>query len=441
MKRILYISIALFFVLSCAENNELFEESSTARVNQQIADYTELLVNAECGWKMELYPSPSRLGGYNFWFDFDENGRVLMACDLQNDTQESSYSLNSGEGIVLNFDTYSLLHILADPKYSPAGTGYGADFELVVKRATVDSLICYGRKNGRPMILTRANESDWTSRSQLMQNEVTLSPYQENAPFFRNVRINGEGICTFLYSANTRFIQYFYVDAVSGETKSGQSPVLFTKEGFTLHRGLYINGVYLKDFTYEAESNQFVFEESGTLTMEHESAVEFDNAWDDFYKTSGGSLYSTSADFLTLFNEAKTYEPGLITLQFYWNISGYRLFSFVFYEGDGAGGYSTTPYWIYSYIGSIKSPGEDCVIFIPMLDADGNKVFMGGSDTDPNQINRTFFGNTARSRKFNELLDLIYDDKGFTIIPISDKQYYLISKSKSNYWLIMNTFN
>lgn len=442
MKRILYITIGCLLTFSSCSNEseEAFGNSSLERIEHSIQKYDDLLKSSEYGWKMKYFPNETKIGGYNFLFKFDEGNKVKMATDFRENEEVSTYSFYGGQGVVLSFDTYNFLHILADPSYMPAGTGYRGDYEMIVERVTPDSLICLGRKWKQPMVFTKATAEDWTEMDVLRNNEMVLAPLMENVPFFRNVRLAEKAIATFLYEPNNRFIEYYYLNS-DGRTESGEIGVVFSREGFSLKKEININGVLLKDFVFDSESGGFTFGEQGTLTMEHESAVEFKDAWDDFYKTDGGGLYRTSKDFLNLFNEAKELEPGLTTLQLYWNMNGLRMFSFIFIEELNKQSEETRPIWFHSLIGNIKSPEDDCAIFQPYIDKQtGLRVVLPGSVDVEDDLNRLFVEENESSKKMGEILDFFYDPSGFTIIPTADGKFYLISKSRSNYWLMFNTF-
>ncbi|MFV0483131.1 MAG: DUF4302 domain-containing protein [Bacteroidales bacterium] len=455
MKKILvyFLFASTFMVMSCSDDLEIFDKPSTERVSEQISEYNKVLLSADNGWKMAYFPDASRLGGYNFLFDFKEDGRVTMRGDVSTSNfeqgeHESSYSFNDGQGVVLSFDTYNALHILADPGFVPAGTGYRGDFELVVERVSEDSVICHGRKWNQPMILTRASADDWTDGvEEIENNELALAPAQANVPFFRNLSVDGKALGTFLYDLLSRYIEYYYVDDETGETKSGSCGVAFTREGFSLQRPIVINGVTLKDFKHDASTGGFVFGSNGAITMEDESIVEFEDAWDDLYQYTGASLYRASKDFNTLFNDADAFEPDLTTLQFYWNINGYRQISLILSDDQGDTNSDNDSIRLYhSLMSDINSPGEDNVFFTAAINADTQQRIMGksGNVSDASlteELNRLFFADTPESDSFNAILDLFYEVGGFSVIPMSDGRFYLISKTHSNYWVILTPFD
>ncbi|MFV0291514.1 MAG: DUF4302 domain-containing protein [Mangrovibacterium sp.] len=437
MKKYIYLFMALI-AFSCSEDDRIFDQESTERIAETLTEYNELLLSSANGWKMQYFPDPDRLGGYNFLFKFEEDNRVVSQSDFNNSERESSYKLYDGQGAILSFDSYSLLHILADPGANPVGTGYGGEFELVIERSTADSLICKGRKWKQPMILTRATAEDWAGMDEIKANEMILAPVTENMPFFRNLRVGGNGIATFLYEYTNRFVEYYYNDE-KGDTQSGLVGIVFSRHGFSLEHEININGTLLKDFKLDASKQFYTFGENGTITIDHYSSVEFKDAWDSFYKIDGSSLSRSSLDFYSLFEDVQELEPGFATLQVYWNMSNLKLFSFVFVESSEE---ASVTKWYHSVIGNIDSPGEDNVTFHQRLDdATGLPLVLTNIADNQSEIDRLFYEENESSARIQKITDFFYDPEGFTVIPNSGgATFYLISKSRSNYWLLFTAY-
>ncbi len=434
MKKIPYILTILLLVLSCTPvNNEVFDDPAHERLEALYSEYNQILLAAQNGWKMQYFPDTSRVGGYNILFKFEDDMRVTMLSDFNKEEKTSSYKFYGGQGVVLSFDSYSFLHVLADPGYYPGGLGFGGDFEMLVKQASTDSVICEGRKWKKDMILTPATAEDWSKMNELRENENRLAPAVANLPFFRNINKNGEGLATLLYDAEDRFVEYFYNDE-EGNLQSGKMGVIFTREGFSLQRKINVKGTELKDFVYNEASGDFEFGENGTLAIEHESSVVFNGAWDKFYRKDGGTLAGGSNDFHELYKSIRELEPELAALQVYWNISGYRMFSFIFVYGEDTD--EPILNWYHTVIGNIDSPGEDCAIFKQQIDPDTDLPLISTDPRYEDEKSRLFFEDNESAEKVRQILDLFYDPKGFTIIPVGDNNFYMISKARSNYWMM-----
>lgn len=432
MKGLIYILMCLLLAFTaCSDEDSNFKEDSNGRIDEVLVNCDATLKASPHGWKMQYYPDSRRTGGYNFLFQFKENGRVTTSTDFRDDVQTSSYKFYGGQGAVLSFDSYSPLHVLADPGYFPTGTGFRGDYELVIEKVTADTVYCRGRKWRQPMILVKAQQDDLAGMEKIKDNERRLAPAGENIPFFRNLKLNDSGLATFLYDIENRFVEYYYHDDKK-TVQSGRVAICFSKDGFSLHESITINEVVLKDFVYDEGADCFVFGKSGQIISEHSSIVKFEGAWDAFYEKTGGSLYQTSRDFSTLFIDAKKYVPELVTLQLHWNIQGMQFFSFVLVNEKNV------PRWFHSVVGDIDNTDQGETIFMPLI-RDGIRLVIPNTPNDEDECQQLFYGGDETSDALNKILDLFYDPAGCTVIPTASGNYYLISRSRSNYWMLFRT--
>ena len=166
-KSIIYLLFASVFFLSCESNDDsVFEESADARLNAALVSYEKQLVEAPYGWNAVIYPGGG--GSYGFYFKFDDKNRVTMFSDFSDESaaksKESSYRLKAVQTPVLIFDTYSYLHVLADPDREvnggETGLGLSSDFEFSIFPDSVktESITLVGRKNKSRLVLTKATQ-------------------------------------------------------------------------------------------------------------------------------------------------------------------------------------------------------------------------------------------------------------------------------------------
>ena len=128
------------------------------RLNAALASYEKQLVEAPYGWNAVIYPGGG--GSYGFYFKFDDKNRVTMYSDFSDASaakpKESSYRLKAMQTPSLIFDTYSYLHVLADPDRSvnngELGEGLLSDFEFSIygDSLTADRMAFVGRKKPEP---------------------------------------------------------------------------------------------------------------------------------------------------------------------------------------------------------------------------------------------------------------------------------------------------
>src|SRR5690242_1367898 len=151
MKKILYILLLTVPVAACHKDKAAFDKSADDRINEQLQNYQSTITGSANGWTATLVTG---LGNtYSFYFRFNESNRVFMNCDFDTTTagvqKESSFRLKSLQQPCLIFDTYSYIHMLADPDASVNGGYYGggliSDFEFSIDTCTADSILLTGR--------------------------------------------------------------------------------------------------------------------------------------------------------------------------------------------------------------------------------------------------------------------------------------------------------
>lgn len=169
MKRFSLYNILVFLVLtitSCQKEPVPVLGDPDERINQTLSAYKEQLVSAEFGWNGQIFTKLG--GGYSFHFVFHEDGRVEMVGDLTTETvttvNESTWRLKSSQQSLLIFDTYSYLHLLADPNRNvfdgQPGQGYGSDYEFAFLRSAGDTLYFQGKLNKIDFYMVKATQQD-----------------------------------------------------------------------------------------------------------------------------------------------------------------------------------------------------------------------------------------------------------------------------------------
>jgi hypothetical protein len=237
MKNItLYISV-IFLVVACSKEKPAFDKDADDRINEQLANYQSVITGSANGWTATLV---TRLGStYSFYFRFNESNRVVMYCDFDSTTagvqKESSYRLKSLQQPSLLFDTYSYVHMLADPDASVNGGYYGgglfSDFEFAIDTCTTDSIVLTGRFNGSSAILRRASAQDraaWENK-QVRNNLVGLLNLGKILNYFKRLNYNGT---EYEIQINTVFktAVITWKDA-SGTTHTITTPYFFSAAG------------------------------------------------------------------------------------------------------------------------------------------------------------------------------------------------------------------
>ena len=278
MKKILLLLGIIIAATACKQDdNRIFEESSTLRVREVLAECAAAVTDAEFGWKMLYMPAPSEYGGYTVVIDFIDDKNVRMKGDfwvtlynIEDGTysnveteSESTYSFNASQGPVLSFDTKSVIHQLSDPSVAPQGIGLKGEFEFVIDRITPDSLVFTGKKYGHRIVMHKATEEDWANMDIQRRNLESLAP-ETNASFFRSLSMN-QTAANFTYVPDTRTVNYIYTDDVDKKIHTGKAGVYGTVDGVKFLPKIKVGGVVVDGLKYNPEANSFEVASQGVM--------------------------------------------------------------------------------------------------------------------------------------------------------------------------------
>lgn len=162
--KLLFCCVALlaFTLQSCSnKEEEIFEESPSARL-QALMDKTQAtLVSSENGWVMDYFPDRDlSYGGFLYILKFNKQS-VEAYCELSDDLSESIeslYKLSNDDGAVLSFDSYNeFLHFFATPS-SGRYEAYDGDFEFKIMKVEDDLITLKGKRSGNAIYLHRLKE-------------------------------------------------------------------------------------------------------------------------------------------------------------------------------------------------------------------------------------------------------------------------------------------
>ena len=167
----LLLAASVLFTACDLKEDYSSSESPDEKLIKILAEYSEALTSAPNGWILSVNTEVS--GGYNHWVTFDKSSRVVMLSDMDatwivnpswgveptsTTPIESSYRLKAAQMPSLIFDTYTYVHLLADPQaldnaYRPGnggsanGDGLKSDFEFYFQG--IDNGKIYLREIGR----------------------------------------------------------------------------------------------------------------------------------------------------------------------------------------------------------------------------------------------------------------------------------------------------
>lgn len=270
MKKILYLIVFFTSILlfSCTpQEDDLFDDSSSNRIDAALKAHQEVLKGAENGWLMEFFPATDqRYGGFNLLTAFTDSEAIFAGeIDSSNETSLGMYSLKQSAGPVLTFDTYNdVFHFFSNPNSSVSGVGddgegMGGDFEFLVIKATQDSIILKGKKTANKIVMTPLGKdvvwSDFLDEINDAADEMAFNTFEYH--------VNGKIIKA---TVNYRTLNFVYNDESGNELKETASYIQ-TVSGYKLYEPITIGGVTVSEFIYDAGSESFAAKENADAKL------------------------------------------------------------------------------------------------------------------------------------------------------------------------------
>lgn len=228
---------ALSFQSCLFEQKDIFEESSSNRLQHALEAAQKVLVSAENGWLFEMYPDKDQsYGGYAFVCKFNEK-TVEVYTELAEDASESVtsyYKMSSENGPVLTFDTYNdYLHLFATPWGSSSGyEAYHGEYAFVIEKVEDDLITLRGSRTGNVMYLRKMNDSglSYIEKVNEVNGKLIMSALTGS--------INGKKVDVDVDLDNRNLA--FIVDG--DEENAVETAFCVTDTGFRLYEGVEVAG-------------------------------------------------------------------------------------------------------------------------------------------------------------------------------------------------------
>lgn len=167
-------------VQSCVmEEEDLFDESATQRLENKKEETFNVLFDSQAGWVMNYFPTNEKdVIGCPFLVKFTRSGQDGVALfAVQNDSVGTGkYMVNDeptpmdivfDNGPVLTFNSYNdIFHAFSDPKESDwsfdqgTGVGLGGDYEFIIIDVAPDEVLLKGKKRGTYTVLRKFDTTE-----------------------------------------------------------------------------------------------------------------------------------------------------------------------------------------------------------------------------------------------------------------------------------------
>lgn len=271
MKKILIYTLFAFALLSgCKKDeNELIDgEKPEERVTGSLTKYQDQLTASPYGWK--AYLATGNGNGFSFYLNFNKTNRVTMLGDLDVEPAsvpfESSYRLKASQAPSLLFDTYSYMHLLADPNPNTfggaSGWGFYSDFEFNFGKQSGDTIMLEGKFLGSQLMLIKATQQEQTAYN----SKGLLTSILNSVGFFDssdNLYVTfGDGV-----KVQTSFNYTNKQMALTWDDKgtfTSATPFAFTLTGIELFGGVTYKDKTISSFTWDAAKKLLYTTVAGT---------------------------------------------------------------------------------------------------------------------------------------------------------------------------------
>jgi len=213
-KHLLYILLFTLALGACKKDTtEPVIGNVDDRLSATLTEYQTKLTGAEFGWRGFLLTDSKVVA--TFLFSFTDKNRTTMSADFKPTPAESSYRLKALQRPTLLFDSYSTLHLLADPTPSvlggTTGSGYFADFEFAFLSSSADTIKLEGTFNKSKLILVRSKSAAENSDA-LTSPEAMATTLSKLRTYFKRTTIGGAN-CEVRIDVGQNIIGFNYLDA------------------------------------------------------------------------------------------------------------------------------------------------------------------------------------------------------------------------------------
>lgn len=229
------------------ETTDVFETSSSARMQQFIQETSDILLSQKT-WFMDYYAGTDKqYGGYAYVLEFGKHSVVVSSELDPENSYESLYRFTSDNGPVLTFDTNNpVLHYFATPS-SVAYEAMNGDFEYMILEYSAEKITLLGKRSGNRYYLLPYNSEekplDYVSKVSALAEEF-------RAPAFEGTI--GDSPVTGTVDINNRWITIVYGE---GEDDYAKSAFVFTDNGLRLYSPIVVNGCTFDYLWYVSNNN------------------------------------------------------------------------------------------------------------------------------------------------------------------------------------------
>lgn len=431
-KNILLVSL-LFIVVgfySCKnEEDPILCDTAKARIDNEIDKYQSLLLESDGYWKLE-YQVEGIEEPLLVLMRFENDGKVWMFTKLNKNVLQSTWRLTAEEGLVMSFDTYNFLHVLADPMNEPKGYGLMGDFEFIVDHHDADNIYTLGRKHHQDIVFERSSKLDWDAMNAVMDNEDALFD-KETGSLFRVLKdASDKPILTLLFDPVNYLVSAYYYEDFDESKQFVYVPgveYIIDSEALLFPTKLEVNDLSFDKLIFSEDKKELLSEDGNLKFVISHTPTTFYGAVDDlihgwascevvgFSPTMGIGFQKLLSDFPRIEKVFISIDfmgsPGLVLR----NLKKNGFFCGIEFDED-------------QFIGDKE---KDIIRLIPTGEYNVFGIFMSQEHKDMCEEMLVSDGCRYIYQKLDE------NEQGSSVIPIGSNIYFIVSRYDSSNWVLV----
>ncbi|MBR3388104.1 MAG: DUF4302 domain-containing protein [Bacteroidales bacterium] len=311
MKRtVIAALLAVFAALSfssCVRDEEpVFDESASVRLQNALKNAQTVLVGAENGWRMFYYPDPDQAyGGYLYTMKFTQED-VEVWSDLFEGSVKSLYKMTTDSGPVLSFDTGNFnFHYFATPSGSQKNL-YGesdryqarkGDFEFLIISSSPDEVVLKGKRSGNKIVMRPLSGSETPESVAQAAASCGGSVFVSS---FNGTIGSDDAYVSLKLGSRTAVLELTGEQYAEDETASAKVPYLYTENGLLFYNPVTLGPYTINGFTWDVDTRKLTalsgdaanVDLVGSLPPGWHDYADFLGNWTIKYGTGGASSFS-----------------------------------------------------------------------------------------------------------------------------------------------------
>lgn len=267
----------IFFILSLAgaaamlsacdkDYDPVFSESTDARVQAQLKEYTQTLTTAPYGWKASLHTGSGIR--YFYYLEFAADGTVKMLSDFNESTagtvKSSLWTLKALQSATLSFTTYSYIHLPADPDGNVNGGNDGegriSDSEFAFAGTSGDSLVLEGIQRGSRITFLKATKEEQTL---VLNGRIKDILHYGTANKVLKLQLTKDHVLTFAFNTTAKSLTAQYVSDDGKHVENNKRSYVISMDGIVLGQPIVSKGVTIQAFRWDADNSRYYVEIDG----------------------------------------------------------------------------------------------------------------------------------------------------------------------------------